>query len=213
MVQRNGTAVLLAGAVLVSVGVAAYAGFRLGHDEERPAGGALPEYSRAAPGSYPPAAVPVSVAPEPPAPSSVFRTPPATKTTSPPATKTTSPPARKTTAPPATKTMTPAWAERTIVSTSVLTTGQSWATNRLRLTVTAGGNLELRDQGRLVWQTGTSTGVKLVMQNDGHLVLYDAENGTAWSSGTAGHPGAVLTLRADGTMVITLNGRVLFRAG
>ncbi len=27
----------------------------------------------------------------------------------------------------------------------------------------------LQDQGRTVWHTGTTTGVKLVMQNDGHL--------------------------------------------
>jgi hypothetical protein len=62
--------------------------------------------------------------------------------------------------------------------------------------VTGGGNLVLQDQGRTVWQTGTTSGVKLVMQNDGHLVLYDAGNGTAWSSRTAGNPGAVLILRA-----------------
>jgi hypothetical protein len=95
----------------------------------------------------------------------------------------------------------------------VLTTGQSWSTNRLRLTVTGGGDLVLQDQGRTVWRTGTTTGVKLVMQNDGHLVLYDAGNGTAWSSGTAGNPGAVLILRADGNLVIALNGRTLFQTG
>jgi hypothetical protein len=78
---------------------------------------------------------------------------------------------------------------------------------------TIGGDLVLQDQGRTVWQTGTTTGVKLVMQNDGHLVLYDAGNGAAWSSGTAGNPGAVLILRADGNMVISLGGRVLFRTG
>ena len=52
------------------------------------------------------------------------------------------------------------------------------------------------------------------MQNDGHLVLYDAGNGTAWSSGTAGNPGAVLVLRADGDMIISMvNGRTLFSTG
>ena len=95
----------------------------------------------------------------------------------------------------------------------MLTTGQSWSTNRLSLTVTTTGDLVLRDRGRTVWRTGMTSGVKLVMQNDGHLVLYDAGNGTAWSSGTAGHPGAVLILRADGAMVIALDGQVLFRAG
>lgn len=43
------------------------------------------------------------------------------------------------------------------------------------------------------------------------LVLYDAGNGTAGSSGTEGNPGAVLILRADGNMVISLNGRILFQ--
>jgi hypothetical protein len=79
--------------------------------------------------------------------------------------------------------------------------------------VTTGGNLVLQDQGRTVWQTGTTNGVKLVMQNDGHLVLYDANNGTVFSSGTAGNPGAVLILRPDGNMVIALNGRILFETG
>ncbi|XVV15485.1 hypothetical protein ACQP2X_14425 [Actinoplanes sp. CA-131856] len=79
----------------------------------------------------------------------------------------------------------------------------------MTLTVTTSGDLVLRDQGRTVWHTATTTGTKLVMQNDGHLVLYDATNGTAWSSGTAGNPGAVLRLKADGTMAITLNGRTL----
>jgi hypothetical protein len=117
-----------------------------------------------------------------------------------------------TTHPAPARTTTPVWQERVIASTSVLTTGQSWSTNRLRLTVTGGGNLVLQDQGRTVWQTGTTSGVKLVMQNDGHLVLYDARGGTAWSSGTAGHPGAVLILRADGNLVISQNGRILFQA-
>ena len=77
--------------------------------------------------------------------------------------------------------------------------------------MTGGGNLVLQDQGRTVRQTGTTSGVKLVMQNDGHLVLYDAGNGTSWSSRTAGNPGAVLILRADGNMVVSLNGRTLFQ--
>lgn len=83
----------------------------------------------------------------------------------------------------------------------------------MRLTLAEGGDLVLRDQGRVVWRAGTTAGVKLVMQNDGHLVLYDARNENVWSSGTAGNPGAVLVLRGRGDMVVSLAGRVLFRAG
>jgi hypothetical protein len=123
------------------------------------------------------------------------------------------PTATLTTRPPVVRAKKPVREQRVIASTSVLTAGQSWSTNRLRLTVTGGGNLVLQDQGETVWQTGTSSGVKLVMQNDGHLVLYDAGNRTVWNSGTAGNPGAVLILRADGNMVISLNDRTLFQTG
>ena len=191
-------------AVILAMSAAAYAVFGRG-DEPRAAVVALPTVSVIVPGPYPSAAVSVapspSASPTPPAPTATATQRPAGPTTA------------ETTHPPAARRKTPVWGERTIASTSVLTTGQSWSTNRLKLTVTGSGNLVLADQGRTVWQTGTTNGVKLVMQNDGHLVLYDAGNGTAWSSGTAGNPGAVLILRADGDMVITLNGRTLFQTG
>ncbi|GAA2638656.1 hypothetical protein [Paractinoplanes durhamensis] len=182
---------------LLGVGVAAYTGIRDDDDDA-----SLPPPPPAAvlnvPGDH--ASIPVYVEPSPsasPSPSPAPSARPVTTTTPSPATRSTA----------------PVWAEKVIASTSELTTGQSWATNRLKLTVTGGGNLVLQDQGRTVWQTGTTTGVKLVMQNDGHLVLYDAGNAAVFSSGTVGNPGAVLILRADGNMVISLNGRILFQTG
>ncbi|MFF5075987.1 hypothetical protein ACFY36_02970 [Actinoplanes sp. NPDC000266] len=206
--------ILLVAAIVFSFAAAAYAGFQLGHDEDRPPSAARP----APPAINGPAggAIPVSVAPAPSSsapPSPAFSSPalssPALSSPASPWAASPSP-----TSPlPAGPTAPSAWTERIIAGTSVLTAGQSWSTNRLTLTVTTGGDLTLRDQGRTVWHTATTTGVKLVMQNDGHLVLYDATNGTAWSSGTAGNPGAVLRLRANGTMAVTLNARTLFQTG
>ncbi|WP_213007499.1 hypothetical protein [Paractinoplanes toevensis] len=191
----NWLGVAVLGVVLLGIGAALFAGFR-GGDDSPAAPVTLPTLSVVVPGDYP--SVPVSLLPAPsPSPSTSFPSI-VVHTTHPPAT--TSKPA-------------PVWAEKVIESTSVLTTGQSWSTNRLKLTVTTAGDLVLQDQGRTVWQTSTKTGVKLVMQNDGHLVLYDAGNGTVFSSGTAGNPGAVLILRADGNMVISRNDRILFQTG
>jgi hypothetical protein len=207
-------AIVVVAAVIVGIGAAAYAGLRIGDDERPAADLALPGPLLVVPGDYPSVAVSVAAAPS----ASAASAPPppsvaaSRRAASPPAGRS-RPAGAVTTRPPAARTKTPVWQERVIASTSVLTTGQSWSTNRLRLTVTGGGNLVLQDQGRTVWQTGTTSGVKLVMQNDGHLVLYDAGNGTAWSSGTAGNPGAVLILRADGNLVISLNGRTLFQTG
>jgi hypothetical protein len=213
-VRRQAIIVLVT--VVVGISAAVFAGFRVG-DYDRPAADvAVPTLLAIVPGDYP--AVAVSVAPAPPASASSASPSPypsavASERAAGRPAATSRPTEAVTTHPPAVPTVTPVWEQRVIASTSVLTTGQSWSTNRLRLTVTGGGDLVLQDQGRTVWQTRTRSGVKLVMQNDGHLVLYDARYGTAWSSGTAGNPGAVLILRADGNMVISLNGRTLFQTG
>jgi hypothetical protein len=204
----NWTAIAVVAAALLAIGAAVYVGIRIGQDERRPADVAGPDRPPVVAGGYPSVAVSIAPAPSP-SPTVTPSARPLSPSARPPATSTRPPTSR----PSPTRTTAPVFQQRIIESTSVLTTGQSWSTNRLSLTVTAGGNLVLKDQGRTVWQTGTTTGVKLVMQNDGHLVLYDAAGGTAFSSGTAGNPGAVLILRADGNMVIALNGRVLFQTG
>ncbi|MEU4236246.1 hypothetical protein [Actinoplanes sp. NPDC026619] len=199
--ELNRRAVVVLAVVVLAVGAAAYAVFRGGDDDRQPAAGVtLPTASLIMPGGdY--ASIPVSVLPAPATSTATFSAPPVPSTAAAPPAATSK------------KTTTPVRQERTIAATSVLNPGESWSTNRLRLTLTARGNLVLQDQGRTVWQTGTTTGAKLVMQNDGHLVLYDAGNANVWSSKTPGNPGAVLILRADGNMVIALNGRVLFQTG
>jgi hypothetical protein len=207
--RLNRIAIVVALAVILGVGGATYAVLRNRGTDKSSADVSPPIPTFTTPDVYP--SDPGSVGRSPSDPGSVSPSLSASATS--PARPSRSATASKRPSPRPSGVVTPVWGQRVIASTSVLTTGESWSTNRLRLTVTAGGNLVLQDQGRTVWQTGTTTGVKLVMQNDGHLVLYDAHNGTAWSSGTAGNPGAVLILRADGNMVISLNGRILFQTG
>ena len=71
------------------------------------------------------------------------------------------------------------------------------------------GNMILRKAENLkskkkhiLWNSGTSGPVtKLLMQQDGNLVLY--HNGKArWSTGTNGHPGAYFVIQNDGNAVV-----------
>ncbi len=54
----------------------------------------------------------------------------------------------------------------------------------------------------ILWRSGTSGPVtKLLMQQDGNLVLY--HNGKArWSTGTNGNPGAYFVMQNDGNAVV-----------
>ncbi|MEO3742077.1 hypothetical protein [Plantactinospora sp. B5E13] len=109
----------------------------------------------------------------------------------------------------------PDWQTRVVNGTSVLRPGQSWSTNRLRLTLTANGNLALYDQGRLVWSAGTGGrgAAELVFQADGNFVLYTSRKATIWSTRTDGHDGAILVLQADGNVTISQHGRTLWQTG
>ncbi len=71
------------------------------------------------------------------------------------------------------------------------------------------GNIVLRKavnlkskKKHILWTSGTSGKVtKLLMQQDGNLVLYH-NNNAIWNAGTNGHPGAYLVLQNDGNVVI-----------
>jgi len=65
------------------------------------------------------------------------------------------------------------------------------------------GNLVLYDGGRAIWSTKTQGKriKKLVMQNDGNLVLY-GPNGPLWATNTSGNRGAYLKIQNDGNLVI-----------
>ncbi|MGW1004772.1 hypothetical protein [Streptomyces sp. NPDC002520] len=88
--------------------------------------------------------------------------------------------------------------------TYVIGRGHSVATNRISLTMQQNGNLVIFDaNGRARWSAGTSgRGDRAVFQGDGNLVVLAADGTTVWSSRTDGNPGAQLVLQNDGNVTI-----------
>ena len=89
---------------------------------------------------------------------------------------------------------------------------------RSRLELTRGGALNVRtratggDRTMEVSPAPEGGEAVLSMQEDGNLVLYGGD-GAHWSSGTVGHPGAVLRLTDDGVVTVTAaKGEELWRA-
>ncbi|MEV7526072.1 hypothetical protein [Streptomyces sp. NPDC091371] len=99
--------------------------------------------------------------------------------------------------------------------TYVIGRGKSVATNRISLTMQQNGNLVILDaNGRARWSSGTSgRGDRAVFQGDGNLVVLAADGTTVWSSRTDGNPGAELVLQADGNVTIAVGGRFLWGSG
>jgi hypothetical protein len=76
------------------------------------------------------------------------------------------------------------------------------------LTLQGDGNpvLTRLDTGQAFYGVGTvgSGGIRLVMQTDGNLVLYDGHMYPRWSTGTQGNPGAFAVLQDDANLVVYL---------
>jgi len=97
--------------------------------------------------------------------------------------------------------------------------------NRFRLMLTADGNLVLQQRGAAayttLWQTGPlvdgtdTTDMRLLMQDDGDLVVYTSGGQRLWSSGTRGNPGAYILISNNGNMTLrAANGTtVLWKTG
>lgn len=82
------------------------------------------------------------------------------------------------------------------------------------LTMQADGNLVLYSPVGLAYATGTvSAGAFLKMQGDGNLVLFSAAGAPLWSTRTAGHPGATLTVQNNGDLAISNGGTALWTSG
>lgn len=59
-----------------------------------------------------------------------------------------------------------------------------------------------QEAGPLTALYSSSQRYRLVMQNDGNLVLYTQNNRALWNSQTAGHPGARAVMQQDGNLVV-----------
>jgi surface antigen len=102
------------------------------------------------------------------------------------------------------------WASHTVndrlLGNEVLHGGQTlWAqSGAIRLVMQTDGNLVVYNAASVaLWSTGhLAAGNWAVMQSDGNLVLYSAANVALWSSGTAGHPGAVAVIQDDTNFVV-----------
>jgi hypothetical protein len=96
-------------------------------------------------------------------------------------------------------------------STYVINVGDRVVNGSSVLSMTSGGKLEVVVNGTVRWSSGP-TGAETVFQADGNFVMYDDANydHAVWSSGTAGHPDAVLVLEANGNVVIQDNGVTLW---
>jgi hypothetical protein len=83
-----------------------------------------------------------------------------------------------------------------------------------RLVLQNDGNLVLYGPEGARWTPGAPlTGRRLVLQ-DGNLVLYDTSGTFIWQSGTGGHIGAWLALQHDGNLVLyDASGKVLWTPG
>lgn len=93
---------------------------------------------------------------------------------------------------------------------------------RFRLYLQADGNLVLSQKvngafSSVLWATGPlvagtdTTDIRLVMQGDGNLVVYDSASDPLWHTSTHGNEGAYLALKDDGDLQVRTASRALWR--
>ncbi|MER7374785.1 mannose-binding protein [Streptomyces lanatus] len=106
----------------------------------------------------------------------------------------------------------PNWSTETVYATSVLEVNQAWTTNRIRMVMQTDGNLVVyNEQGNPIWASMTfGANHRAIFQPDGNLVIHNGEDRPIWASQTWGRQGAQLVLRADAKVVIVHNGAVVW---
>ncbi|MFE5813827.1 mannose-binding protein [Streptomyces sp. NPDC056479] len=106
----------------------------------------------------------------------------------------------------------PDWSTETVFATSVLEVNQAWTTNRIRMVMQTDGNLVVyNEQGNPIWASMTfGANHRAIFQQDGNLVIHDGDDRPIWASQTWGHEGAQLVLRSDAKVVIVHNGGVVW---
>ncbi|WP_394814165.1 hypothetical protein [Streptomyces dubilierae] len=106
----------------------------------------------------------------------------------------------------------PNWSTETVSAVSVLEVNQAWTTNRIRMVMQTDGNLVVyNEKGKPIWASMTfGQNHRAIFQGDGNLVIHNAADRPIWASKSHGHDGAQLVLRADAKVVIVHNGRVVW---
>ncbi|MGW7099672.1 ricin-type beta-trefoil lectin domain protein [Streptomyces sp. NPDC054838] len=101
----------------------------------------------------------------------------------------------------------------------VIPSGTSLASNSVRLTMQADGNLVLTAlaTGAQIWASGTAgnPGAYAKFGTDGNLAVYTTSNVSKWTTGLAASTGSTFRTRADSTVVVVAadNSTVLWRQG
>ncbi|MEU2067216.1 mannose-binding protein [Streptomyces anulatus] len=106
----------------------------------------------------------------------------------------------------------PNWGTQTVSATSSIGVGQSWATNRIRMTMQQDGNLVVyNEQNKPIWAAMTfGENHRAIFQPDGNLVVHNGDDRAIWASKTHDFGGAQLVLRPDAKVVVVHNGRVVW---
>lgn len=106
----------------------------------------------------------------------------------------------------------PNWSTETVSAVSVLEVNQAWTTNRIRMVMQTDGNLVVYNElDKPIWASMTfGQNHRAIFQGDGNLVIHNGDDRPIWASKTHGHEGAQLVLRADGKVVIIYNGQVIW---
>ncbi|KAA0921395.1 mannose-binding protein, partial [Streptomyces apricus] len=106
----------------------------------------------------------------------------------------------------------PVWGTKTVYATSVLQTGQSWSTNRIRMVMQGDGNLVVyNEKDKPIWASMTfGSNHRAIFQEDGNLVIHNGDDRPIWAAKTHGHANAQLVLRPDGKVVVLHNGGVIW---
>ncbi|RPK81285.1 MULTISPECIES: mannose-binding protein [Streptomyces] len=106
----------------------------------------------------------------------------------------------------------PNWGSQTVSATSSIGVGQSWATNRIRMTMQQDGNLVVyNEQNKPIWAAMTfGENHRAIFQPDGNLVIHNGDDRAIWASKTHDFGGARMVLRPDAKVVIVHNGRVVW---
>ncbi|MGJ5756689.1 hypothetical protein [Streptomyces galbus] len=106
----------------------------------------------------------------------------------------------------------PNWSTETVSAVSVLEVNQAWTTNRIRMVMQTDGNLVVYNElDKPIWASMTfGQNHRAIFQSDGNLVIHNGDDRPIWASKSHGHEGAQLVLRADAKVVIVYNGQVIW---